>query len=458
MAPDYDLVILGDRPGGLAAARMAAQCQARVALVAPSSVPNSLSYDPLTWLQAWREGCQPGQTWAEVRQCCQAVTQALWESPSALALAGVDVVVGQGRFCRQPHLGVVTGDRQLAGRTYLLATGYRPRLPTIKGLAATGYITFIDLPQQESLPERLVILGSDPIGIALAQFLVRWGVQVTLVIPGRLLPAEDEEMAYGIQTQLEAEGVQVYCRQGVSRVQTLEGEKLLQVGTEAIAADEILVAVGSEPDLETLNLAATGVKQCRGGVILNRKLQTSHPRIYGCGAVAGGYPWPHIARYEAGVVVKNVLGLPLFTVNYQALPWIIPTDPPLARVGLTEAQARRRYGQDVAVLRQSFQSLNRAQIQGVTVGCCKLVVGRGGKLLGAHIWGAEAGEMIGAVALAIAKGLEVRTLAQTCRLAPTFCEILGQTASQWRQQQLWSRPWTQDLLESFFNWRRGLTP
>jgi len=353
---------------------------------------------------------------------------------------------------------VVTGDRQLAGRAYLLATGYRPRLPTIEGLAATGYITFTDLPQQESLPERLVILGSDPIGITLAQFLVRWGVQVTLVTSGRLLPAEDEEMAYGIQTQLEAEGVQVRCRQGVSRVRTLEGEKWLQLGTEAIATDEILVAVGSEPDLEALNLAATGVKQYRGEVILNRKLQTSHPRIYGCGAVAGGYPWPHIARYEAGVVVKNVLGLPLFTVNYQALPWIIPTDPPLARVGLTEAQARRRYGQDVAVLRQSFQSLTRAQIQGVTVGRCKLVVGRGGKLLGAHIWGAEAGEMIGTVALAMAKGLGVGTLAQTCWLAPTFCEILGQTASQWRQQRLWSRPWTQDLLESFFNWRRGLAP
>ena len=151
---------------------------------------------------------------------------------------------------------------------------------------------------------------------------------------------------------MEAEGVRIFTQTEVFQAREIDGKKWVLVGNEAIETDEILLAVGQKFDMDVLNLQAVGVQFDRRGLVLNRKLQTTNPRIYACGDLAGGYSFPHIANYEVQVALKNILYLPIFNVNYSGIPWAIGSDPKIARVGLTEAQARRRYGQEILVCRQ----------------------------------------------------------------------------------------------------------
>ena len=168
-----------------------------------------------------------------------------------------------------------------------------------------------------------------------------------------------------------------------------------------------------------------------------------------------GYQFPHLADYEAKIALKNALFFPVFKVNYRGIPWAISTDPQLARVGMTEAQAIRRYGKDAIALRQYFHSVSKAVITGETTGLCKILVRRNGEILGATIVGAEAGELISAIALAMRQKLKISAIADLPHISPTLSEIVTQTAAQWNNLRLSNNTFLQDLIENFFNLRRS---
>ena len=430
--------------------------------------------------------------WAEmmVSTCYEAT------SPAILASFGVDIISGNGEFCRLPHLGFVVNNRRLRARAYLIATGSCPEIPDIDGLETIRYCTprdiwkYVDTSQhkviganltdivpqetdkvtkpspqgkpenlEETIPFQLhknwLVVGSTPNAIELAQTLARLDCQVTLAVSEALIfPQEDSEASRLVQAQLEAEGIRVLTQSPVTQVRWIERKKWVQVGNRAIETDEILLATGQTPNIESLNLAGVGVKFSRKGLKLNPKLQTTNPRIYACGDVIGGYQFEHIAEYEASIAIKNALFFPRWTVDYQGIPWAIFTDPTLARVGLTEAQARRRYGKNVWVVRQYFKTLDKAQILGETTGFCKLVLRRNGTILGGLIVGANADELIGAIALLIRHKIKVGSLAKMPQASPTMSEILYKTAQEWQRQQLKDNKMLQNLLEGFFNWRR----
>ncbi|MEQ9671548.1 dihydrolipoyl dehydrogenase family protein [Coleofasciculus sp. G2-EDA-02] len=418
-------------------------------------------------------------------------------SPAILASLGVDVISGDGEFCRLPHLGFVVNNRRLRARAYLIATGSCAEIPDIDGLDTTSYFTprtiwnHVDKfrhkvigagltsrvpPETDKVikptplgePEELeeispfqlqkhwLVVGGTPSAVELAQTLARLDYQVTLAVSeAHIFPQEDSEASCLVQAQLEAEGIRVLTQSSVTQVRLIEGKKWVQVGNQAIEIDEILWATGQTPNIESLNLAGVGVKFSRKGLKVNQKLQTTNPRIYACGDVIGGYQFEHIAEYEANIAIKNALFFPLWTVDYQGIPWTIFTDPTLARVGLTEAQARERYGKDVWVVRQYFKSLDKAQIIGETTGFCKLVVRRNGTILGGLIVGAGADELIGAIALLIRHKIKVGSLAKMPQASPTMSEILSKTAQEWQRQRLERNQMLQNLLEGFFNWRRN---
>ncbi|MFP4124258.1 MAG: dihydrolipoyl dehydrogenase family protein [Coleofasciculus sp.] len=430
--------------------------------------------------------------WAEmvVSTCSEAT------SPAILASFGVDIISGNGEFCRLPHLGFVVNNRRLRARAYLIATGSCPEIPDIDGLETIRYFTPRDIwkqvdkskykviganltdtvpeetdkvtkptPQgkpknlEETIPFQLqknwLVVGSTPNAVELAQTLARLDCQVTLAVSeAYIFPQEDLDASRLVQAQLEAEGIRVLTQSPVTQVRWIEGQKWVQVGNRAIETDEILLATGQTPNIESLNLAGVGVKFSRKGLKLNQKLQTTNPRIYACGDVIGGYQFEHIAEYEASIAIKNALFFPRWTVDYQGIPWVIFTDPTLARVGLTEAQARRRYGKQVWVVRQYFKTLDKAQILGETTGFCKLVLRRNGTILGGLIVGANADELIGAIALLIRHKIKVGSLAKMPQASPTMSEILYKTAQEWQRQRLEGNKMLQNMLEGFFNWRR----
>lgn len=469
MAVEYDLIAIGSSPAGVYAAVTAAYLNARVALVEQrvqgiSDPIYSRTLSQIARLAKQLENSPP--LWANTQVCpyieamawAQEILLTLAEQDSSAVLAslGVDVISGVGEFCRHPHLGFIVNNRCLRGRAYLLAMGSRPVILDINGLQETGYLTIAEIWQLEALPQQLVVIGGSPISVELAQSLVRLGRDVTLVVSDtQILPAEDSEASQLVQAQLEAEGVRVLTRSSATQVKRIQEKKWVQTGNQAIEADEIILAAQQEPNIEGLNLEGVGVRFQPQGIQLNEKLQTTNPCIYACGDVAGGYPFAHIAQYEAGIALKNALFLPIFQVDYRSIPWAVFTDPQLARVGMTEAQARRRYGKEVLVVRQYFKSIAQALVLGETTGFCKLVVRRNGEILGAHIVGPEAGELIGAIALAMKNKIKLGAIADLPHPSPTLSEILHKTATEWRRQHLSRNKTLKNFLESFFNLQRN---
>lgn len=517
MTVEYDLIVIGGSPVGAYAAVAAARLNARVALIEPQLRQTKSLDDGAIYTQALAQvghvlqqvgdapllGINglttdsteqqqvPSIQLAEAMQWAHSVvdTCSQQNSPAILGSLGVDVITGTGEFCRRPHLGFVVNNRRLRARAYLIATGSHPEIPDIDGLQTISYFTPADIWQEklqvgklqiESLENKLqpstlaqpstqllqgswLIIGGTPRGTELAQTLARLNCEVTLITStSQILPQEDSEASHLVQAQLEAEGIRVLTESPVTQVRRIEDKIWVQAGNQAIETDKILLATGQQPNVEGLNLEGVGVKYTQQGLKLNEKLQTTNPRIYACGDVAGGYQFTHIAQYEASIALNNALFAPLFKVDYRSIPWAILSDPQLARVGLTEAQARRRYGKDVFVVRQYFKTLDKAQILGQTTGFCKIIGRQSGEILGASIVGSEASELIGAIALAIRQKIKIKSSpfgltslhTDFPHISPTLSEIFHKTALEWQQQRLKQNSTLQNLLEGFFNLRR----
>ncbi|MEG4318603.1 MULTISPECIES: NAD(P)/FAD-dependent oxidoreductase [unclassified Microcoleus] len=486
---DYDLVIIGGTAAGRYAALTATNFPARVALVEPLSNSQDLqtggkeSIDfGLRYSQTLREAArfaqqigrqQLGVRWGAanssmpielrfdgVLKWADGVVSNLSEIDAlgVLAARGVDIICGSSEFVVEPDLAVVAGGRSLRSRCYLLACPTMAAIPNIEGLSSVGFFTSEtvgELAKLPLLPKSLAVIGADPSGVEVAQTLARLGVAVTLVVKGsHILTKEDREAAGLVQAAMEAEGVRILTATEVTQARVIDGKKWIQAGPRAIEAEEIFLAAGRQHNFASLNLEAAGVKFSDRGLILNEKLQTTNSRIYAIGDVAGGYSFPHIANCEAAVAVKNALFLPLFHIDYRGIPWAIFSDPQLARVGLTEAQARRRFGDDLIVAREYFKNVERAQMSGETTGFCKIVGRRNGEILGATIVGPQAAELIHAIAFAVPRGMKVEAIAELPYIWSSFSAINGQAAAVWELQRFRSNTFLQNLWENLFHWRR----
>ncbi|MDY6896453.1 MAG: NAD(P)/FAD-dependent oxidoreductase [Cyanobacteriota bacterium] len=476
MSVDYDIVIVGGSLAGRDAALKAVRRRAKVALVEP------LFRHDLIQLQAMVEiGKVVGkfndlagfgffnQADREEKFQISLEKTLLWGSavaanfneslsPAFLAGQGVDVIVGSGCFQAEPDLSFVVNNRKLLARSFLLATGSVPLIPDIEGLQKTGFLTLSDIYQllgSSAPPKNWVILGGTPQSVEIAQILARLGYEVTFIVNSPYLVSSiDPEISQLLQAQLEVEGVRIFTQSVVTQVRLIEDKKWLQVRDIAIETDEILVAVAEQPFIESLNLAAVGVKYNSRGLSVNKKLQTTNNRIYACGDVIGGYNLPNIANHEAKIAVKNALFFSKNKVNYRAIPWGILTQPTLAQVGFTERQAKNRYPKsDIFVLRQYFKTLASAQLTDETTGNCKIIVRRDGEILGASLLGAEAQELINIVALAISEKIKINKLANLSPVYSSFSEIIEQTAWEWNKQRFESTR-LQDFWDGVFYFLR----
>jgi pyruvate/2-oxoglutarate dehydrogenase complex dihydrolipoamide dehydrogenase (E3) component len=435
---EYDIVIIGATAAARTAAIEAVNLQARVALVIPqsSTQPQSDVY-PYALAQiakssgSSRSPLQPPSSypWQYAVLASERLEQQ--SSPALLAAMGVDVIIGSGEFCRRPHLAFRINQRYLRARAYLMATGSIAQDPSIPGIQAAGYLTLDRLSclAQREIPLRWAIIGSESIGVELAQTLARLGCQVKLIVEtSQILPYENLETAKLIQAQLEADGVQIYLATIVQKVD-LE---------ESIAVDEIFIALPDRPLLESFNLNGVGVDYTDQGILINKKLQTSDRQIYACcsvcGNVLGGYRGESLTQFEAKIAVKNILSWRKTKINYDSynnLPWAVYTDPPLARVGMTIDTAINNRRQDLVILKQYLKSCPQAIIANITSGYCQIIVSHKGRILGAEIVGQNAPELIQILALAIQQKLKITNLAAFPYLSPSYAELIYQTAQEW---------------------------
>lgn len=353
------------------------------------------------------------------------------DSPERFRGMGVDVIQGTACFVA-PRTMQVNG-RILTAKRVVIATGSRPAIPKLPGLESVPYLTNETVFELGEQPEHLLVLGAGPIGLELAQAFARLGSRVTVVASSAaVLPREDEELAALLAERLVAEGVTLHLGASATRVRTADDGLVLTVsdgGSEReIAATHLLVAVGREARTDTLALGAGHVVIGENGIDVDERLRTSADGVWACGDCIGGPRFTHVAEYQARLVIRNAFFPFPARVDYRAVPWVTYTDPELAHVGLTEREAHARHGSDVRVFTRRFADVDRAVTDGATHGMVKLVTRGNGALVGGHILGAGAGNMIGEVALALKHKLGVNALASLVHPYPTMPEAVRQAA------------------------------
>ncbi len=446
--PYYDISIIGGGSGGLVAARTAAQLGANVLLIDKERLGGDCLY----------YGCVPSKSLIHVARVVEQVKKAMNFGLTPInpevdmakvstyiqrAIDGVRetekayvekvaVKFGQVTF-KSPHKMLLNG-QEIMSRNIIIATGSHPALPSIEGLQEVGYLTNEDIFDLTALPASLLIIGGGPIGIEMGQALKRLGTQVIIIQrPEQILPKEDPEVANALMEILKSEGIQVVTNAQAIRVDRRCNKKVVLVKQQQnlieYVVDDILLAAGRRPNIAGMDVEAAGIQYNEKGIIVNQHLQTSAPNILAIGDVIGEYLFTHVAAYQAGVAVRNAL-FPISKkkVNYRVVPWCTFTDPEVAHVGLTLAEAQREY-KEVRYVRLPWKDIDRAQTENETSGFVKLILaGKKDEIVGAHIVGAGAGEMLGEISLAMQHHFTIHNIVDTIHAYPTINTGIQQVA------------------------------
>ena len=354
---------------------------------------------------------------------------------------GVRVIRDWARFTdgRTVQAGAVT----IRARRFVIATGSRPFVPPIPGLADTPHLTNETVFDLTEAPRRLIVIGAGPIGLEMAQAHRRLGAEVVALEAGRALGKEDPEAAAVALARLRAEGVEIREGATVEAAEPDEGGVAVTLaGGERLTGSHLLVAVGRTPSLDRLDLAAAGVDSDKRGVKVDDGLRSvSNRRVYAVGDAAGGLQFTHLAGYHAGVVIRSALFRLPAKARTDHIPRVTYLDPEIAQVGLTEAEAREAHGDRLSVSRFDYAENDRARAERLTDGFAKVMVDRKGKVVGATVVGAQAGELIQVWALALANGLKIGAVANMVAPYPTLGEVNKRAAGAHFAPKLFRNPW-----------------
>ncbi|MEM8850552.1 MAG: FAD-dependent oxidoreductase [Pseudomonadota bacterium] len=349
---------------------------------------------------------------------------------------GVRVIREYGQFVDKDT--VVAGSYRIKARRVVIATGSSPLVPPIDGLKDVPFETnetIFDLMDQ---PAHLIVVGGGPIGMEMAQAHVRLGSKVTVVEGAKAMGKDDPEMAEVVLKRLREEGIEIVEGARVERVSGTAGDITVHTDGGDFTGTHLLMAVGRQANIDRLNLDAAGIEHDRT-IKVGADLRTTNRKVYAIGDVAGGYQFTHVAGYHGATVIRPILfGLPA-KARTDHIPWATYTDPELAQVGLTEAQAREQHGDKLEVLRFPYHENDRAIAEGKTEGLIKVMVVKG-RPVGASIAGAQAGELIGLWALVLANKLKIGAVAAMVAPYPTLGEISKRAAGQYYVPRLFDNP------------------
>lgn len=459
-AVKVDICIIGAGAGGLSVAAGAAQLGLKTVLVErgvmggdclnTGCVPSKALLAAASRAQAHRKSDiigikahEPEIDFAAVKDYVASVIRAIEpnDSQERFERLGVTVIRQTARFIGADL--VQAGEHKIKARYFVIATGSRPALPQISGLDPDKIYTNETIFTLREKPEHLLVIGGGPIGIEMAQAHRRLGCRVSVFEAGNILPRDDVKNVEFLRNALRAEGVALYEKTAITKVRHKDGRGSIEFEhngkQEEINGSDILIATGRVPYIEGLDLDAAGVAYNQRGIIVDQHLRTSNKRIFSVGDVTGGPQFTHVAGYHVGIIIRQICFKMFWAkVDYKALPWVSYTDPELAQVGLTEAAARAEFGDDVQVSAWPFAENDRAIAAGQTNGQIRVVMSKKGRILGASIVGAQAGELIGLWALAMTKNLKIGDVAAMMAPYPTLGEISKRAAGAWFAPRLFS--------------------
>ena len=455
---ETDICVIGGGSGGLSVAAGAAQMGAEVVLVEGHKMGGDcLNYGcvPSKALLAAAHRAQASQNnaafglseekikvnfsdvLAHVREIITSIEP--MDSVERFSGLGVQVIEAKGKFLDEKTLK--TGSTTIRAKRFVIATGSAAAIPAIRGLKSVPYLTnetIFDLPRQ---PKHLLIMGGGPIGAEMAQAFQRLGSKVTLVESAHILGREDAELTAPVRQQLLDDGVNVMEGASVEAARcdgTDASQKItLQVQQGAkkheVSGDVLLVAAGRAANVEGLDVEKAGVQLSETAaphILVDARMRTRNKKIFAIGDVAGGPQFTHAAGYHAGLVIRNILFFLPAKASYAALPRVTFTNPELASVGLSEADARAS-GEKIKILRWPFEENDRARAERDMRGLVKVITTRKGKILGASIVGQGAGDLLAPWTLALTQGLSISAMAGVVSPYPTRGEASKRAAGDY---------------------------
>jgi len=346
---------------------------------------------------------------------------------------GVRVIREMGRFISANE--VAAGDTTITARRIVVATGSSPFVPPIPGLQDVPYLTNETLWALNERPEHLIVIGGGPIGMEMAQAHRRLGSKVTVLEAQGALGRDDPEAAAFVLERLRDEGIEIREHTAAQAVRQEAGRIVVQTSAGTVSGSHLLVAVGRKPNLDGLNLEAAGVEVGRAGIKVGPDLRSSNAKVYAIGDVAGQGQFTHLAGYHASVVIRSLLfGLPAKTKTNH-IPRATYTDPEIAQVGLTEAEAQETYAAKLEIARFDYSHNDRAIATRQAEGFIKVMVVKG-RPVGATIAGPQAGELISTWSLAIANGMKMSQIAAMVAPYPTISELNKRVAGAYFSPRL----------------------
>lgn len=476
---DYDVLVLGGGAAGLSAAGIATNLGAKTLMVEREKlggdctwtgcVPSKTLLKAAKVVHQARTASRYGLTDTEmdvdfsgVMEHVRSVRQEVYEdadAPEIFEDMGIDVRHGTAHFVDGHTVAIRGADgnrQQVTGRFIMIATGASAFIPPIDGIDRVPVLTNEDLFDLEELPDRFAIVGGGPIGTEMAQAFSRLGSEVTVIDRADgILQNDDPELSGRLREILEDEGVRYVLNAQVQGVTASNGTVAVaaeQDGSSVtVEADRLLLATGRTANVDGLNLDAAGIETSRRGITVDDRCRTNQKHIYAVGDVTGRYQFTHMSGHMAKVAVTNaILKMPA-TIDSDHVPWATYTEPELAHVGARESDLEES---DVShrTYRFPFSKLDRAITEGETEGLIKVhVKDLTGKILGASVLGAHAGELITSFAIAMRNGVTLRNIGDTIHPYPAWGEGVRRVADQWYVQK--QSPAITRALKTVFGYR-----
>ncbi|SMO60027.1 dihydrolipoyl dehydrogenase family protein [Fodinibius sediminis] len=481
MKYDYDLLVIGGGAAGLTSAGMGVNFGAKTLLIEA----NKLGGD-CTWT-----GCVPSKTLLHAAGLAQKVKEAETfghktakqmdfssilnhvrakreevyreaDDPHIFRNMGVDVTFGKARFVDPHTISIDSGEKhqQVSSRYIIIATGSKAVAPPVPGLEDMPYLTNETIFELEEQPRRLGIIGAGPVGMEMAQAFQRLGTHVTVFdMQPRILINDDEELAGMLHSRLVKEGIAFRLSASITRVSKSDsGEVQLtaEVGREeqVWTGDALLVAAGRVANHNSLALDKAGIEYTQKGITVNDRCRTNHNHIYAAGDVTGRYQLSHMSEHMAKIATTNALLKMPLKIDTKHLTWSTYTDPELAHVGATEKQLKDK-GATYEVYRFPYEKIDRARTDEATDGLIKIFAKKWtGKILGAAIYGRQAGDLISEYALAMRNGVTLRNIADTIHPYPSYGLGVRRAADQWYVKN--QSEWQIKLIKWLFGYRGSI--
>ena len=453
-----DICVIGAGSGGLSVAAGAAQMGARTVLIERGEmggdclntgcVPSKALIAAARRAYVMRESeafgiepMEPRIDFAKVNAHVKGVVAAIAPNDSVARFEGLGVTVLKEHARFRDGRTVIAGNREIHARRFVIATGSHPAIPPIAGLDTVPFLTNETIFEQTTRPDHLIVIGGGPIGMEMAQAHRRLGCKVTVIEAAKVLAKDDPELTALIIDRLILEGVEILEGVKVEEVSGAAGRISVRIadasGARAIEGTHLLVATGRKPNIDELDLDKAGVATDAHGIKVDDQLRTANKRIFAIGDVIGGMQFTHVANYHAGIVIRNALFRLPAKADYGSIPYVTYTDPELAHVGETEAEARARH-MKINVLRWHLAENDRAQATRETDGVIKVISDIHGRVLGCTIVAPHAGELIMPWVLAKAQSLKLSAMAGIVAPYPTLSEISKRAASSYYTPTLFS--------------------